>query len=88
MGDGTALHAAQHGINPRRQLDRIVRLGDIVIRAKLKTEKGRDWLYSWVKEPHRYHARTKMPDLNCTDLQAAIQTVKGTARSMGIDVVG
>jgi ribosomal protein L11 len=29
-----------------------------------------------------------MPDLNCTDLQAAIQTVKGTARSMGIDVVG
>ena len=33
-------------------------------------------------------ARTKMPDLNCTDLQAAIQTVKGTARSMGIDVVG
>ena len=33
-------------------------------------------------------ARTKMPDLNCTDLQAAIQTVKGTARSMGIDVIG
>ena len=33
-------------------------------------------------------ARTKMPDLNCTDLQAAILTVKGTARSMGIDVVG
>ena len=33
-------------------------------------------------------ARTKMPDLNCTDLQAAIQTVRGTARSMGIDVVG
>ena len=33
-------------------------------------------------------ARMKMPDLNCTDLQAAILTVKGTARSMGIDVVG
>ena len=33
-------------------------------------------------------ARMKMPDLNCTDLEAAMQTVRGTARSMGIDVVG
>ena len=33
-------------------------------------------------------ARTKMPDLNCESLESAIQTVRGTARSMGIDVVG
>ena len=33
-------------------------------------------------------ARTKMPDLNCQELEAAIRTVRGTARSMGIDVVG
>ena len=33
-------------------------------------------------------AKTKMPDLNCDSLEAAIQTVRGTARSMGIDVVG
>ncbi len=33
------------------------------IGAKLNTEKGRNWLYSWIKEPHRYHARTKMPQL-------------------------
>ncbi len=33
-------------------------------------------------------AKTKLPDLNTTDLTAAIQTVRGTARSMGIDVVG
>jgi large subunit ribosomal protein L11 len=32
-------------------------------------------------------ARLKMPDLNARDLVAAISTVKGTARSMGIDVV-
>ncbi len=32
-------------------------------------------------------ARTKMPDLNCHDLAAAIATVKGTARSMGLEVV-
>ncbi len=31
-------------------------------------------------------ARTKLPDLNCDDLDAAIRTVLGTARSMGIDV--
>ena len=33
-------------------------------------------------------AKQKMPDLNTTDLQSAIKTVRGTARSMGIDVVG
>ncbi len=31
-------------------------------------------------------ARLKMPDLNARDLDAAIQTIMGTARSMGIDV--
>ena len=33
-------------------------------------------------------AKQKMPDLNCQDIEAAIKTVRGTARSMGIDVVG
>ena len=33
-------------------------------------------------------AKTKMPDLNCGSLEAAIKTVAGTARSMGLDVVG
>jgi large subunit ribosomal protein L11 len=33
-------------------------------------------------------AKTKLPDLNTTDLQAAIRTVEGTARNMGIEVVG
>ncbi|MEE8200685.1 MAG: 50S ribosomal protein L11 [Candidatus Acidoferrales bacterium] len=32
-------------------------------------------------------ARVKLPDLNTASLEAAIQTVKGTARSMGLDVV-
>ncbi len=31
-------------------------------------------------------AQLKMPDLNATDLQSAVQTILGTARSMGIDV--
>jgi len=32
-------------------------------------------------------AKTKMPDLNAASLDAAIKTVEGTARSMGIEVV-
>src|ERR1051326_6141809 len=31
-------------------------------------------------------ARTKMPDLNAASLEAAIKTVEGTARSMGIEI--
>jgi large subunit ribosomal protein L11 len=31
-------------------------------------------------------ALTKMSDMNCTDVEAAIRTVRGTARSMGIDI--
>ena len=33
-------------------------------------------------------AKLKMPDLNCPGIEAAVATVRGTARSMGIDVVG
>lgn len=32
-------------------------------------------------------AKVKMPDLTAADLEAAIRTMAGTARSMGIDVV-
>ena len=32
-------------------------------------------------------AKTKMPDLNAANLEAAIRTVEGTARSMGLEVV-
>ena len=31
-------------------------------------------------------AKIKLPDLNCESLDAAIQTVLGTARSMGVEV--
>src|SRR6266571_2999704 len=32
-------------------------------------------------------AKVNLPDLNCDTLEAAIKTVAGTARSMGLDVV-
>jgi large subunit ribosomal protein L11 len=33
-------------------------------------------------------AKTKMPDLNAASLDAAVKTVEGTARSMGLEVTG
>jgi len=33
-------------------------------------------------------AETKMPDLNCYDVDAAMRIVEGTARSMGLEVKG
>jgi large subunit ribosomal protein L11 len=33
-------------------------------------------------------AKLKMPDLNCESLESAVRTVAGTARSMGLDVIG
>ena len=33
-------------------------------------------------------ARTKLPDLNAANLESAIRTIEGTARSMGIEIQG
>jgi large subunit ribosomal protein L11 len=33
-------------------------------------------------------AETKLPDLNTTDIEAACRSVAGTARSMGLEVIG
>ncbi len=33
-------------------------------------------------------AETKMPDLNCYDIEAAMRIIEGTARSMGLEVAG
>jgi large subunit ribosomal protein L11 len=35
----------------------------------------------------RQIAEQKMPDLNTTDVESAMRTVAGTARSMGLDVI-
>ena len=32
-------------------------------------------------------ANTKMPDLNAVDVEAAMEIIKGTARSMGVEVI-
>ncbi|HVX15533.1 MAG TPA: PDZ domain-containing protein [Pirellulales bacterium] len=41
------------------------------IGSKLTTKDGQRWLYSWVREPNRYHARTVMPNLFLEPITAA-----------------
>ena len=56
------------------ELDLEAELGITELETTIETEEKR------VEEI----AKTKMRDLNATSLQAAIKTVEGTARSMGI----
>ena len=47
---------------------------------------GRETVGSVTKAQVEEIAKTKMPDLNANDLEAAVLQVAGTARSMGIEV--
>ena len=40
------------------------------------------------REQVRQIAETKLPDLNVNDIEAGMKVIEGTARSMGIEVVG
>ncbi len=40
------------------------------------------------KEQVQEIAKTKMPDLNAMDIEEAMKIIEGTARSMGIEVIG
>ncbi|MEY2474473.1 MAG: large subunit ribosomal protein [Actinomycetota bacterium] len=62
-----------------------------LIRAAAGLEKGsatagRDKVGSITRAQAEEIAKTKMPDLNANDLEAAVLQIAGTARSMGIDV--
>jgi len=48
---------------------------------------GKDKVGRVVRSKVAEIAKLKLPDLNCFDLDAAIKTVEGTARSMGLDVI-
>lgn len=56
-------HDAFPGTVRYRGEDEIVQGPDLsAIGDKLKHENGQKWLYSWIKAPSRYHARTVMPE--------------------------
>ncbi|MCB1482829.1 MAG: 50S ribosomal protein L11 [Rhodobiaceae bacterium] len=49
---------------------------------------GRDTAGKVTRDQVRAIAETKMPDLNANDIEAAMRIVEGSARSMGLEVVG
>ncbi len=54
--------------------------------AKGSNEPNRNKVAKVSKAQVEEIARLKMPDLNARDLAAAVATISGTARSMGIDI--
>lgn len=63
----------------------------VLLKKAAKVDKGssephKDKVGTVSMESVQEIAQVKMPDLNATDLESAVQTILGTARSMGIDV--
>lgn len=54
--------------------------------AKGSAEPNRNKVAKVTKAQVEEIAKLKMPDLNARDLQAAVLTIEGTARSMGIEI--
>jgi large subunit ribosomal protein L11 len=54
--------------------------------AKGSSAPSRETVGTVSRQQVREIAKLKMPDLNCSTLEAAIRTVEGTARSMGITI--
>ena len=66
---------------------------DIQLKEAAKVQKGsaqpnRDKVGQVTWDQVREIAQDKMPDMNCFTLEAAMRMIAGTARSMGINVVG
>ena len=64
----------------------------ILIMKELGLPKGsavpnRDKVGKLTKGQVRKIAELKMPDLNTTDIEAAMRTIEGSARSMGVDII-
>ncbi len=63
----------------------------ILVKKELGLEKGsgqpnRNKVGTLTRDQLRSIAETKMPDLNANDVEAAMNIVAGTARSMGVEV--
>jgi large subunit ribosomal protein L11 len=64
----------------------------ILLKKAAKVEKGagapnKDKVGKVTEKQVREIAEQKLPDLNAASIEAAIKSIKGTARSMGIEVV-
>ncbi len=62
-----------------------------LLKKALKLEKGsgkpnREKIGSVTRAQIEEIARTKMPDLNTSNLEAAMRTIEGTAKSLGLEI--
>lgn len=78
-----------------KSFDFVVKQPPVAVQLKeaAKAQKGsaqpnRDKVGQVTWDQVREIAQDKMPDMNCFTLEAAMRMVAGTARSMGISVVG
>ena len=78
-----------------KSFDFVVKQPPVAIQLKeaAKVQKGsaqpnRDKVGQATWDQVREIAQDKMPDMNCFTLEAAMRMIAGTARSMGINVVG
>ena len=78
-----------------KSFDFVVKQPPVAVQLKeaAKVQKGsaqpnRDKVGQVTCDQIREIAQGKMPDMNCFTLEAAMRMVAGTARSMGINVVG
>ena len=78
-----------------KSFDFVVKQPPVAIQLKeaAKVQKGsaqpnRDKVGQGTWDQVREIAQDKMPDMNCFTLEAAMRMIAGTARSMGINVVG
>ena len=78
-----------------KSFDFVVKQPPVAIQLKeaAKVQKGsaqpnRDKVGQVTWDQVREIAQEKMPDMNCFTLEAAMRMIAGTARSMGINVVG
>lgn len=78
-----------------KSFDFVVKHPPVAIQLKeaAKVQKGsaqpnRDKVGQVTWDQVREIAQDKMPDMNCFTLEAAMRMIAGTARSMGINVVG
>ena len=78
-----------------KSFDFVVKQPPVAIQLKeaAKVQKGsaqpnRDKVGQVTWDQVREIAQDKMPDMNCFPLEAAMRMIAGTARSMGINVVG
>ena len=73
-------------------LNEVIAAADLLKKA-LKLEKGsgkpnREKIGTVTRAQIEEIAKTKMPDLNTANLEAAMRTIEGTAKSLGLEIKG